>query len=198
MKDTTDWNDIEILPRSLGLTDATEDRRERRELIIMRTGTRKIGLFADEADSVTDNLRPTPIPHAPVAVLGVVSVRGRMCIVLDPLALLDAGNSFQPSSVQESQTQPSPRRADDAPQSRTGASIHTRYIVALRGDEQLALAVEQVERIVEVLTENIQPLKHAASVVRGVIQQDSSNVVLLDPSRLFEAATQGTERRRKR
>lgn len=190
MKDTTDWNDIGILPRSLGLTAASEDTRERRELLIMQAGARKVGIFADEAERVTENLRPTPLPHAPPAVLGVVSVRGRISTVINPVALLEAGDISHTSH----------RRAADAtvaePPDRP--IVVPRYIVSLRGDEQLALAVERIERIIEILIESVQGLSHAAAFVRGVTQHDSATIIVLDPSRLFEAATQGTERRRKR
>ena len=196
MKDTTDWNEIEILPRTLGLTAAT-DARERRELLIMQAGGRKIGVFADEADRVTENLRPTPLPHAPPAVLGVVSVRGRMLTVLDPVALLAAGDSSQTARRPQESSAPAaaggPHARDLSP-----AAARTRYVVSLRGDEQLALSVERVEGIIEILTEDVQPLTHAAGAVRGVTQYDSSNIILLDPAGLFEAATQGSERRRKR
>ena len=199
MKDTTDWNEIEILPRTLGLT-AADDARERRELLIMQAGARSIGVFADEADRVTENLRPTPLPYAPPAVVGVVSVRGRMRIVLDPVLLLATSDTLQTARHRQESSAPI---SDAAAGPRARASAPTvaaaaRYIVSLRGDEQLALAVERVEGIVEILTEDVQPLTHAAGVVRGVTQHDSSTIILLDPSRLFEAATEGTERRRER
>jgi chemotaxis signal transduction protein len=197
MKDTTDWNEIEILPRTLGLSDASADARERRELLVMRACGREIGVFADEADCVSENLRLTPLPHAPRAVVGVVSVRGRIRTVLDPSVLLEAGESFQ--SVRGRGLEPEPAATEAAAERRRAhADACPRYVVSLRGDEQLALAVERIERIIEILTEDVQPLTQAAGVVRGITLQDSSTIVLLDPSRLFEAATQGTERRRNR
>ncbi|HEV2707459.1 MAG TPA: chemotaxis protein CheW [Pyrinomonadaceae bacterium] len=170
----TDWDEIEILPRTLGLRDHAQDTRERRELIIMRAGERLFGLYADEADSVTEQARPTPLPHAPAAVLGVVSVRGRMRTVLSPSALLGDADELS-------------------------ATKAARYVVSLRGDEQLALAVERVERVVEILTEDVRTHAYTDAPVRGVLtQEDASTIVLLDPARLFEAATRDVERRRAR
>jgi len=179
VEDTTDWNEIEILPRTLGLRDHTQDTRERRELIVMRSRGRLFGLYADEADSVTEQTLTTPLPHAPAPVLGVVSVRGRMRTVLDPSALVEDGVEGREAETEQ-------------------ANPAARYVVALRGDEQLALAVERVERVVEILTEDVRPHAYTDAPVRGLLTQDASTVILLDPARLFEAATRDIERRRTR
>ena len=174
VEEENNWSDIAILPRSLGMKEQV-DERERRALLVMQAGARLIGVFADEADSVTEGLIPTPLPHAPPAVLGVVSVRGRMRTVLDPLALLDG--------------------KQDAGGVPVGPP---RFIVSLRGDEQLALAVERVDHIIEIFTESVESLSHTGSVVRGVVQYEGALVVVLDPEQLFKAAVEGTERRRQR
>lgn len=171
MADRTEFADIAILPRTLGLASET-DARERRELVVALCGERLIGVFADEADSVTTWKSPTPLPRAPLAVLGLVSVRGRISTLLDPLALLGE------------------RRADEATQ--------FSFIITLRGDEQLALAVGRVERIIEIFTDTVEPLGSYASVVRGLAQTEGKLVAVLNVRELFLAATQGTERRRKR
>lgn len=171
MADRTEFADIAILPRTLGRAAET-DARERRELVVAHCGERLIGIFADEADSVMPWKSPTPLPRAPQAVLGLVSVRGRISTVLDPLALLNE------------------RGTDEAAQ--------FSFIISLRGDEQLALAVERVERIIEIFTDTVEPLGSNASVVRGLVQAEGKLVAVLNVRELFLAATQGTERRRKR
>ena len=143
----------------------------------MRAGGRLFAVYADEADSVTEGLRPTPLPGAPAAVLGVVCVRGRMRTVLDPLALF-----------------PDTRGASTTPHA-------PRFVLALRGDEQLALAVERVERIVEAPPDALLPPDEEAdhgAPLRGRLLLDDTPVAVLDPARLFDAAMQGTERRRPR
>src|SRR3954471_10227442 len=112
MTDKTEFADISILPRTLGLADA-EDERERRELVVARCGARLIGIFADEADHVSAWKPLTPLPNAPEGVLGVVSVRGRISTVLDPLSLLGERREVE-------------------------AATPFAFIITLRGDEQLA------------------------------------------------------------
>jgi purine-binding chemotaxis protein CheW len=175
MTDKTEFADISILPRSLGQeAEEAEDTRERRELLVARCGERLVGVFADEADQVTKWKKPTPLPGAPGGVLGVVSVRGRISTVLDPLALLG--------------------------ERRAGEAAPFDFIITLRGDEQLALAVWRTERIIEIFTDQIEPLGSAAraGVVRGLLQTAGGLVAVINVRELFNAALRGTERRRRR
>jgi purine-binding chemotaxis protein CheW len=173
MTDKAEFADISILPRTLGLAQA-EDARERRELLVARCGERLIGVFADEADHVIAWKQPSPLPGAPQGVLGLVSVRGRISTVLDPLSLLGE------------------RLEDEA--------TPFDFIITLLGDEQLALAVKRAERIIEIFTDEVEPLgsSSGAGVVRGLLQTEGKLVAVLNVRELFTAAVQGTERRRKR
>jgi chemotaxis signal transduction protein len=135
-------------------------------LLVLRAGGRAFALQAEEAEGVAEGAEPVPLPHAPAAVLGVVCVRGRMYTLLDTAALF-----------------PEPESNADAP-AREAASAESRnttprFAVALRGDEQLALAADEVEG----------PLEP---------DDDGARARLLDTSRLFDAAMRGTERRRQR
>lgn len=179
MAEKTDFADITILPRTLGL--AEEDARERRELLVARCGERLIAVFADEAEHVIAWKRPSPLPAAPKAVLGAVSVRGRISTVLDPLSLLGE------------------RRAGSS-EGGDGGGASFDFIITLRGDEQLALAVERAERIVEIFADDVEPLASSsgAAVVRGLLLMEGKLVAVLNVRELFAAAMQGTERRRKR
>lgn len=175
MTEKTDFADISILPRTLGLARA-EDARERRELLVARCGERLIAVFADEADHVIAWKQPSPLPNAPKSVLGVVSVRGRISTVLDPLSLLGERSE----------------RDDEA------ESFD--FIITLRGEEQLALAVERAERIIEIFADEVEPLGSSSgtTVVRGLLQTEGKLVAVLNVRELFTAAMQGTERRRRR
>ena len=172
----TDFTDLSILPRTLGLADdeAAEQQRERREMLVVRAGARLLGVFADEANSVTEWKKPTPLPRAPGAILGVVSIRGCMLTLLDPLALIGEAQAVE--------------------------SATPSFIVALRGDEQLALAVDRVERIIEIFVDEIEPLARsdAASVLRGIVGRGRDLIGVLDLQELFSTATRGNERRRRR
>ncbi len=158
----------------------TREASERREIILMSSGAHAFAVYAEEADGVTRDLKPTPLPGAPRAVEGVVCVRGRMRTVLDPLALLSTSEG----------TNDSERETEETPH----------FIVTLRGDEQLALAVGRVEGIFELqdgLDRDVEQTDHGPSV-RATIKHEGRAVTLLDPANIFEAAMRGTERRRQR
>jgi chemotaxis signal transduction protein len=157
--------------------DASEVRlNETRELLLLRAGGHAFAVYADEAEGVAAWHGPAPLPHAPAAVLGVVSVRGRMRTVLDPAALL------------------APRAASEG----APAEAAPRFLVALRGDEQLALAAAHTERVNAAPHELAAPDEPPAPFLRCTLLHAGQPVHLLDPSRLFDAAMQGSERRRQR
>ena len=99
------------------------ENHEQRELLLLRAGARRAAVYADEAEGVVEWREPVPLPHAPPAVLGVVSVRGRMRTVLDLAALLGGTEANEEAAV--------------AP----------RLLIVLRGDEQLALAADHAEAV---------------------------------------------------
>ena len=153
---------------------APEGAQGRRELLLLHRAGRAFAVYGEEADGVAEWRRPAPLPNAPRAVLGVVPLRGRMRTVLDPAA------------VPETDTE-----EEDAPLS----SETPAFIVALRGDEQLALACERAERVEASPDADSAP---SAPHVRASFNLGPTRVTLLDPSRLFEAAMRGHERRRGR
>ena len=191
MKQKDNVNDIEI--RSEALTLAADaggpnDGRERRELMVMQADGRLFAVFADEADNVSEGHTPTPLPNAPPAVLGVVCVRGRMRTLLDAAPLLDAKAEGE---------RPVDEAADALEEAASRAAAGRRLIVSLRGDDQLALAVERVERITEIFLDEVELDEHAATPTRGYLPSaEGARTFILDPSRLFDAAMQGAERRR--
>jgi serine/threonine protein kinase/chemotaxis signal transduction protein len=144
-----------------------------RTLVVAQAGAWRIGLLADEVESVNEWRVPAPLPHAPPAVLGVVSVRGRMMTVLDPATLLGQANAGL-------------------------ASAPPAFIIALGGDEQLALAVNRVEPSIEIDLEAMGTPAGSASVIQGLIPDAHGQIILLDARELFATALQGAERRRQR
>jgi len=151
------------------------DKHEQRELLLMRAGAHDFAVYADEAEGVAAWQEPVPLPHAPPAVLGVVCVRGRMRTVLDPAAL--------PGGPPES-----------AGATEAAAPL---LVVALRGDEQLALAVTRAERA-DPPDAPPAPPDPPAPFLRATFTRAGRAVHLLDPARLFDAALQGADRRRPR
>jgi chemotaxis signal transduction protein len=145
----------------------------KRDLRVVSAGSLKLGVFADEIEAIADWHTPTPLPHAPKAVLGVVCIHGRMLTVLDIAALLGEKVSVAPSSPG--------------------------CIVALRGDEQLALAVDRAGETIAVAADELQEAKDdELSVILGVVRSGDESITVLNVQELFPAAIRGHERRRRR
>ncbi len=71
--------------------NSSQDYREsdsKRDLRVVFAGSRKLGVFADEIETIANWRTPTPLPHAPKAVFGVVCIHGRMLTVLNVAALM--------------------------------------------------------------------------------------------------------------
>ena len=160
-------------------TDLTQDYPESdplRELRIVFAGSRKLGIFADAIEAIADWRIPTPLPKAPRAVLGVVCIHGRMLTVLDVVALLN-------EEVGVASSKPS----------------NPSSIVALRGDEQLALAVDGVGETIAIATDELQAAESdEGRPVLGVVHRGDAPVTVLNLGELFAAAIRGRERRRRR
>src|ERR1041385_808441 len=90
------------------------DEPQLRDLFSFSVCDAPVAVFAEDVEATSERSRPAKLPHAPPAVLGIVSVRGRMVTTLDPLALANGPGGDWPA---------------DLP-----------CVVALRGDEQLGLA----------------------------------------------------------
>jgi chemotaxis signal transduction protein len=154
---------------------------ETRELFVLTAGGQAFAVNAEETDGVAEGLTPAPLPHAPASVLGVVSVRGRMRTLLYTPALVADVHGREGDATAEDATANAPR-----------------FVVALRGDEQLALAADSVEGVVTVDAESLSPSDPGDSPLAATLEHEGRRVHLLAASRLFDAAMRGTERRRTR
>ena len=151
------------------LTDADLGRDEHnRSVSIFKRAGLKVALPTDAIVSIAEWRRPTPLPHAPPSVLGVVSIQGRMLTVLDPTVLLE----------------------------KSGAEVGRKaFLIALRGNEQLALVVDEKG---ETVSCEIDPIQENANEARlGVIQQPGETIDVLDVTKLFALAIRGRERRKR-
>jgi chemotaxis signal transduction protein len=147
-----------------------------RKLQLVRAGSLELGIFTDEIAAITDWREPTPLPHAPKSVPGIVSIQGRMVTVLD-LAKL-------------SNVESGPNGESDAFPS---------HIISLRGDEQLALAVAAIGETTAVSNSDLsQPNATEERFVLSVLRRGDVEVKVLNVKELFSAALQGRERRRRR
>lgn len=150
------------------------NHQELRKLQLLQTGSSHFGIFAEEIAAIVAWREPTPLPHAPKAVLGVVSIQGRMLTVLD-LATLHGQETI----------------ANDAA---------AKQIIALRGDEQLAVAVNAVGETIQLGAVDFTELaakETAGTLVLGVLHREGVDVNILNLKELFPTAIQGRERRRR-
>ena len=148
-----------------------------RKLQLVHAGSTQFGIFTDEISAIADWQEPAPLPHAPSTVLGVVSVQGRMLTVLDLAALT------------LSETAPS-----DAMRN---AAVH---LIALRGDEQLALAVDAVGEIItcnDSMMDSFGGPETASALVRKVLQHEGCEIKILNLTGLFPTALKGRQRRQR-
>jgi purine-binding chemotaxis protein CheW len=138
-----------------------------RTLQMLRAGSAQFGIFTDEIAAIVDWREPAPLPHAPKAILGVVSIQGRMLTVLDLRTLLGDQSTLKDRA---------------------------QHIVALRGDEQLALAVDALGQSMEIM--NLEGKKNGE--ILQTLNHGEAQISVLNVKELFPTAIQGRKRRRRR
>ena len=143
------------------------------KLKLLRIDTTQLAISDDRVGTVIDWTTPAALPFAPASVLGVVCIHGAMFTLVDPRALLE-GDSYVP------------------PTSRA-------FIVALRGDEHLALSVDQIEETVDVHADEIDLMSNQrTSFCVGSFSRNGSQIPVVNPDAIFSYAMRGRERRRRR
>jgi chemotaxis signal transduction protein len=135
-----------------------------------RVGSRPFAVQESEIATIADWRQPTPLPHAPSAVMGIVSLQGRMLTVLD-LSKITEGDA--------------------------AVNGTPRHIIALRGDEQLALAVDAVAAKFEASAVALQGSDNSG-VTLGVLDHEGEQIGIVNVKGLFSSAIQGRERRQSR
>ncbi|HEV8366957.1 MAG TPA: CheW domain-containing protein [Pyrinomonadaceae bacterium] len=138
------------------------------KLRLLQVRSLTLGVVEEDVLTVVEWTQPTPLPFAPVSVMGVASIQGRMFTVVDVASLLGEV-TFEGSG----------------------------FIVALRGDEQLALACDEASDVEEVKPADIIN-ESESSLIQGNTQVRGKNVLVLDVARLFAGVIRGQERRRRR
>src|SRR6185503_1774753 len=88
------------------------------KLRLFTRGESQFGVSESEIAAIVDWQTLAPLPHAPESVMGVAGVHGRMLTVLDVARFGDLGDSYSTGEPGK--------------------------IIALRGDEQLALAADEI------------------------------------------------------
>ena len=140
-------------------------------LQVFRVGARHFAVREKEIATVADWRQPTPLPHAPPAVVGIVSLQGRM------LTVLDLGKITQ---------------TDNA-----GGNGQPRHIIALRGDEQLALAVDDIAQKFGTSAAVFEGDADPSGVTLGSLEFEGERINVVNVKGLFSSAIQGRERRQR-
>lgn len=170
-----------IAEPNVPIRPVVEDEPQLRDLFIFTAGNCTFGVPAEEVEGTAEAKFSTPLPHAPGPILGVVYARGRMHTLIDPRVL--AGDEAAP--------RPQPVAA----------------IISLRGDEQLALAAEAIAETITISSSDIEsppdPTDDPADKepfrgIAGILRHGGEEIIILDPARLFDAAVQRRDRRRRR
>lgn len=140
-------------------------------LLSFRVGKREFAVRESEIATVASWRQPTPLPHAPPAVMGVVSLQGRMLTVLDFEKLTD---------------------------SESAANGTRQHIIALRGDEHLALAVDDIAGKLETSEGAVEVKPDGSGITLGVLDLQGQHIEIVNVKALFSSAIQGRERRQRR
>ena len=147
-----------------------------RKLRLFTAGLRHFAIFEDQIATITQWREPAPLPHAPESVMGVLGIQGRMLTVLD-LARLTAREPGAESPLDNNQH---------------------RHVLALRGDEQLALAIDDISETIELPDATLDPGSKGDGLVLAVFKHAETEISIIDVMQLFPTAIQGRERRRRR
>jgi chemotaxis signal transduction protein len=156
-------------------THNSNARTTSRKLRLFTTGSRHFAIFEDQIATIAQWREPAQLPHAPESVMGVLGIQGRMLTVLD-LALM-AAHELGAESPQDTQH---------------------RQVLALRGDEQLALAIDELGETIEIPDHILDIKSHRDGLVLAVFKRGETEISIIDVKQLFRTAIQGRERRRRR
>ena len=156
------------------LPSASDEEPRLCDLFSFSFGETTFAVPADQVEATAEECSIARLPHSPAAVLGVASVRGRMVTAIDPLALLNPYGQERLRLL--------------------------RFVIALRGDEQLALAADSLSDTVTIAATDIEPPEAGTDghAVLGIVRHGGEKIIVLDTSNLFFAAVRRRERRRRR
>ncbi len=136
---------------------------------LLNVNSQTVAVPTEQILTVSDWIEPTPLPFGPATVIGIVSIQGRMFTVVNLGLILDLDTPHE----------------------------NPLYIVALHGDEQLAIAVASANDVVEIKTNDIAS-ERESTLIRGKTQVNGREVLLIDVDALFAGVIRGRERRKRR
>jgi purine-binding chemotaxis protein CheW len=142
-----------------------------RQFVLFRLGTEEYGLPIEHVQSIIRYEVPTPVPHAPEFVEGVINLRGQVIPVLD-LSLRLLGTPLV-------------------------RSVFSRIVVAESDSGLVGLAVDSANEVASIAEDDImEPPASAlsaetAEAFEGVANHGERLVILLDPDKALPKVTYG-------
>ncbi len=140
-----------------------------RQFVLFRLGDEEYGLPIERVRSIIRYEVPTPVPHAPEAVEGVINLRGQVIPVIDLGARLLG--------------------------QRSDRSARARIIVAEGEVGLVGLTVDAASEVASIPESDIQPTppstvsEDTADAFEGVASHEGRLVILLDPEKALPRAT---------
>lgn len=142
-----------------------------RQFVLFRLGTEEYGLPIERVQSIIRYEEPTPVPHAPVIVEGVINLRGQVIPVID----LSQRLLGQPHT----------------------ASASSRIVVAEGDSGMVGLTVDSAHEVATFAAEEIMPAPasalsaETAEAFEGVANHGDRLVILLDPEKALPRVSYG-------
>lgn len=151
-------------------------RAELHDLLPFTLGEKVFAVFTDEVEATAESKPFARLPRAPNCVIGIVCVRGRMLTVIDPAVLLEGDSRNWNHALP--------------------------CVIALRSEEQLALAAETYRDTITIAEADIERTAEtppaADELLVGHVVYASERIAILNTSRLFSRVVQRRDRRRRR
>ena len=164
---------IEGVPRAGG--GSAEGESSLRPLLVFRCGPAWLAVDAPAVEEVVEDANPTPLPHAPVHVPGLVIIRGRA------VPLFSLARFFSLDAPEEQ------RRGDSADDE------FRRLLVVRSGEIQVGIRTGRVRGVLEAVRENLARPEAFASgrlseFVEAQVDDPAGVIAVLALDRLLEAA----------
>jgi chemotaxis signal transduction protein len=152
----------------VAVNSAPSDGRDAdaRLLLVVRIGAQTVALPASAVERILPMAAITPLPDAPVGVVGLLNLHGEVLLVVDPRARLSLGS-------------PSPPQPDPS-----------QHLVVVASRARYLLWVDQVERVVTLPPGGRRALgdQPSGALTPEVVRIDSMVVPVLSPEALAPAA----------
>jgi purine-binding chemotaxis protein CheW len=172
---------------------------DQEDMLAIAVGSHRYAVRVSELAGVNAVRKIVPLPNAPMGLLGVVGIRGRLVAAYRLGDLLGAGSLTMGGPPGQAGLSPHTPRTMGGPPGQAGLSPHTpfegrlRWLLVCRGDNQVALAIEGLEAYLRVSRALIHPTQDEAVIgghVREVLRQQELARGVLNVESILESIAQ--------